>query len=59
MFGLPSDAVRVEWVDVLGRVALTSPVAYDGSVVVPNQRGLWLARVVGANSNRTVKVTVN
>jgi hypothetical protein len=59
MFGLPSDAVRVEWVDALGRVALTSPVASDGSVAVPNQRGLWLARVVGANSNRTVKVTVN
>jgi hypothetical protein len=59
MFGLPSNAVRVEWVDALGRVALTSPVSADGSVSVPNQRGLWLARVVLPTGERTVKVTVN
>jgi hypothetical protein len=51
--------VRVEWVDALGRVALTSPVSADGSVSVPNQRGLWLARVVLPTGERTVKVTVN
>ena len=59
MFGLPSDAVRVEWVDALGRVAMTAPVGSDGSVAVPNQRGLWLARVVLTRGERTVKVTVN
>lgn len=59
MFGLPSDAVRVEWVDALGRVAMTTPVSSDGSVAVPNQRGLWLARVVLTHGERTVKVTVN
>jgi hypothetical protein len=59
MFGLSTDAVRVEWVDALGRVAMTAPVGSDGSVAVPNQRGLWLARVVLARGERTVKVTVN
>ena len=59
MFGLPTDALRVEWVDALGRVAITAPVGSDGSVAVPNQRGLWLARVVLASGERTVKVTVN
>ncbi len=59
MFGLPTDALRVEWVDALGRVAITAPVGSDGSVAVPNQRGLWLARVVLASGERTVKVTIN
>ena len=58
MFGLPTDAVRVEWVDALGRVAMTAPVGSDGSVAVPNQGGLWLARVVLAGGVRTTKVTV-
>jgi hypothetical protein len=59
MFGLPTNALRVEWVDALGRVAQVAPVNEDGSVMVPNQRGLWLARVVLPSGQRTVKVTVN
>lgn len=59
VFGIPTDALRVEWIDTLGRVQSSVAVSEDGSVAVPSQRGLWLARVILPRGERTVKVTVN
>lgn len=59
VFGLPSGALRVEWIDALGRVHSSVAVAEDGSVLAPSQRGIWLARVEFAHGFRTVKIAVN
>lgn len=59
VYGLPAGALRVEWIDALGRVHSSVTVAEDGSVLAPSQRGIWLARVEFAHGFRTVKIAVN
>lgn len=58
IYGLPNEAICVEWVDAFGTVASLSMVAQDGSVSAPSRSGIWLARVHFSKGILTQKISV-
>jgi hypothetical protein len=58
VYGLPKDATCVKWIDALGRVKMSELVSADGSVSVPDTRGIWMAQVQLPSGIQTLKISV-
>lgn len=57
IYGIPSQALQLEWIDLAGRVHEASS-QNDGTVLAPSAHGIWILRAYFQNGVRTARVVV-
>ena len=55
IYGIPTDALKLEWMDLAGRVHEARS-QNDGSVIAPSAQGIWILRAHYSNGVRTARI---
>ena len=55
IYGIPTDAFKLEWMDLAGRVHQVIS-QNDGSTTAPSAQGIWILRAYFQNGIRTTRV---